>query len=396
MTTSQPKILSVVPQQHQWLRTLVDALSRAGVPWRYAVLAERMIRIRASAESQPPFIIVVRPLDAGLPGFKSTSLFVIGYDGARDLSSAQRQWLGQFHELLSCFESALPPGLEGFDSVGIRQGPPEDILRGLFPVVTVERSQAANLGEIVEVLVRATSRCNQACPFCSAPRHDEPTSEILWACLKAAADLLPGAMVSLTGGEPTLRPAFLVEVEAALRLDFCQVQVQTNAVRFADRLDPGSLPKNDKLSFFVSLHAWDPEIYDRCTQTSGQLPRAQKGLLRILDAGHAVIVNKVINSENIDHLEEMVRNFAGKFAGENPPVLHFSVLICPEWNQEARRGQGRDDFPVRTMWNLVLTFLLTGHISWASHLRGLHRNRDLAALCHAGQWEEYMPISETG
>jgi hypothetical protein len=48
---------------------------------------------------------------------------------------------------------------------------------------------------------------------------------------------------------------------------------------------------------------------------------------------------------------------------------------------EEKRGKGRDDFPVRAMWNLVLTFLLTGHLSWASHIRELHRNRDLAKLC---------------
>jgi len=48
---------------------------------------------------------------------------------------------------------------------------------------------------------------------------------------------------------------------------------------------------------------------------------------------------------------------------------------------EHRRGKGRDDFPVRPMWNLVVTFLLTGHISWAAHLRELGRNRDLADLC---------------
>jgi hypothetical protein len=48
---------------------------------------------------------------------------------------------------------------------------------------------------------------------------------------------------------------------------------------------------------------------------------------------------------------------------------------------EERRGKGRDDFPVRAMLNLVVTFLLTGHISWASHLRELYRNRDLANLC---------------
>lgn len=48
---------------------------------------------------------------------------------------------------------------------------------------------------------------------------------------------------------------------------------------------------------------------------------------------------------------------------------------------EQKRGVGRDDYPVCAMWNFVVSFLLTGHVSWAAHLRELHRNRDLACLC---------------
>jgi pyruvate-formate lyase-activating enzyme len=211
----------------------------------------------------------------------------------------------------------------------------------LFPFITVERSLVtenlpySRLGEIVEVLVRATSRCNQACPFCSAPHHDDPDPEILWACLRAVNDLLPGAMLSLTGGEPTLRPAFLQELEAALRLGFRRIQIQTNALRFADKIDPASIPKDERLAFFVSLHALDPQVYDRCTATRGQLPRALDGTRRILEAGHSVVVNTVICRDNVGHLEEMVRGFGDAFPGDNRPVLHFSVLICPEYNPEA-------------------------------------------------------------
>lgn len=48
---------------------------------------------------------------------------------------------------------------------------------------------------------------------------------------------------------------------------------------------------------------------------------------------------------------------------------------------ESKRGRGRDDFSVRPMWNLVISFLLTGHLSWAALLRELNRNRDLVQLC---------------
>jgi pyruvate-formate lyase-activating enzyme len=331
MTNGSRNTLSVVPERHRWLRTLTNLLTQAGIPWSSALLADRTLRIRLG---EAPFSLVVRPIEAGIPGWKNTDLFVIGYDGAGELSRDQKQWLEHFHQALGSMEPELSPDLEGFASIAGREGAPGKILQGMFPFVTIERSQSGS-DEMVEVLVRSTSRCNQACPFCSAPRHDEPDPEILWACLRVINDLLPRAMVSLTGGEPSLRPAFLQEVEAALRLDFHRIQIQTNALRFADKLDPQDIPKDERISFFVSLHALDPEIYDRCTNTSGQLPRALRGIQRILDAGHEIIVNTVICRENIGHLEEMLRRFPDTFSGDNRPMLHFSVLICPEYNQEA-------------------------------------------------------------
>ncbi len=48
---------------------------------------------------------------------------------------------------------------------------------------------------------------------------------------------------------------------------------------------------------------------------------------------------------------------------------------------ERQRGKGRDDYPVRAMWNAVVFFPLTGHTTWKSYVRELERNRDLLAVC---------------
>jgi len=48
---------------------------------------------------------------------------------------------------------------------------------------------------------------------------------------------------------------------------------------------------------------------------------------------------------------------------------------------ERQRGKGRDDYPVRPMWNAVVFFPLTGHTTWKSYVRELERNRDLLAVC---------------
>ena len=48
---------------------------------------------------------------------------------------------------------------------------------------------------------------------------------------------------------------------------------------------------------------------------------------------------------------------------------------------EASRGRGRNDYPVRAMWNLVLAGRVFEHSEDASLLRELRRNRQLAYVC---------------
>jgi hypothetical protein len=51
---------------------------------------------------------------------------------------------------------------------------------------------------------------------------------------------------------------------------------------------------------------------------------------------------------------------------------------------ERERGKGRDDYPVRAMWNLILSGIVFEHKSVASLLRELHRNKQLVFICGFG------------
>ena len=51
---------------------------------------------------------------------------------------------------------------------------------------------------------------------------------------------------------------------------------------------------------------------------------------------------------------------------------------------QEERGKGRDDYPVRAMWNLLIAGYVFGHTSIASLLRELNRNMQLAHICGFG------------
>jgi len=48
---------------------------------------------------------------------------------------------------------------------------------------------------------------------------------------------------------------------------------------------------------------------------------------------------------------------------------------------EARRGNGRDDYPVRVMWNLIIAMKVFGHRTVESFRRELMRNSQLRKIC---------------
>ncbi len=199
-----------------------------------------------------------------------------------------------------------------------------------FPFASVDRAVGPDGRAEAQVLVRLTGRCNQDCPFCSAPvLAADPTNRDLCECLRAAAEAFPGCLFTLTGGEPTLRPDWSEYVREALATPgIGQVQVQTNAVIFARSGTP--MPDPDpRLLFFVSLHASDESVYDLMTASRGQFARAVRGVRALLRAGHRVLLNAVVGSANAAHLSGLVQAVPRLFHGLVFPEVHVSVLMCP-------------------------------------------------------------------
>lgn len=325
--------LSSTGENPRWLVQFVQVLGRFRLPLREVSCAHGTLRIVLRAEV--PFVVTVRPRVEGAQGWAVTERFVLGYDGPGQLPGEKQRWMEGILTVLRRLEHILPQRLDQIGAVfGKEVSGPERFAR-LFSFCDVERNNVAG-EDIVEVLVRATTRCNQGCLFCSAPEHRSPSAQEVHQCILQAARVFPGCLLSLTGGEPTLRPTFKDEVIQALAQEGVgQVQVQTNAVAFARTLDPADLRPGPRLSFFASLHALEEELYDRCTVTSGQLPLACAGIQRLIDAGHRVTINCMIHSINLEHLESYLRALPRVFQLNHRVAVHFSTLICPEHRPKA-------------------------------------------------------------
>ncbi|MDF1564789.1 MAG: radical SAM protein [Deltaproteobacteria bacterium] len=331
-----PPLRTHLPEEHRWLSAFYAALIRLGAEVWDASLGDGHLQLAFGAPAPDRLRVRISPRRPDQRSFKEVGRFAVAYEGRRELGEDGKRILEAVLRVLQKLEPRLPGGLPGAAAILRTPGTPEDTLMRLFPFVTVERSTAGEEEE-AEVLVRTLSGCNQRCPFCSGPKHDLPSTETVVACIEQTAELLPGAMFSLTGGEPTLKPTFREELLTALEHPgIGRVQVQTNAVRFARDIDPAQIPASPKLSFFVSLHGLSEEIYDACTGTEGLLLEALEGISRLLDAGHQLILNTVVSSLNLEHLPVLVAGLPGLEAAVRP-TYHVSALICPETNPDAAR-----------------------------------------------------------
>jgi len=318
-----------------WIRNLAALFRKVEVPLLELLARDDALSLVLATPGRPALIVEAEPGSGDERSFATTKRFSFSYRGARSLGVEERRAVQRIVGLLERLEGRLPASWPGTFVVGDAGDPPPDALKRRFPFVTVE-TVATPEGPASEVLVRTTPRCNQACPFCSGPPHAEPSGASLLALLAAVAERLPGALVTLTGGEPTLRHDFGALVRAALELPtIADLQIQTNAVGFARPGAVAELPRDARLRFFVSLHAVDEPTYDRLTGTHGQLPRALDGIRALLAAGHTVTLNTLAAAGNLEHLPTLVRALPGLLSDGPRPNLHFSVLICPEYNPGA-------------------------------------------------------------
>ena len=148
----------------RWLQTLIEELRRAGVEARAASAIGGVLKVEIAGPAE--LTVEVKPREPGRKYYCETARFGASYCGSRSLTPAQEAAMGRFTEVLRRVEGTLPEVLEA--AVGV--GAPGARAAGATPEHTVEYSRSASGDErSCELLLRLTSRCNQDCPFCSAP-----------------------------------------------------------------------------------------------------------------------------------------------------------------------------------------------------------------------------------
>ncbi len=160
-----------------------------------------------------------------------------------------------------------------------------------------------------------TRRCNLNCVYCFADakyqsnqtindRYDEMSLDRINSLIDQIAEF-EIKRITLTGGEPTLRPD-LAEIIHRLMNNGIEVFLATNAYSMSDRLAQ-ELKDSGLREVQVKLDAAHPEVQDRLSGVKGSYEKLIKGIETLKKHSFKVSVAAVVTSWNIKEIPEVIK-----------------------------------------------------------------------------------------
>ena len=191
-----------------------------------------------------------------------------------------------------------------------------------------------------EYTVRVNFHCNQACEFCFVSTHLPPPAE---AAVRQAIESAgrEGAVVVLSGGEPTLNARLVEYVQLAKRHGARAVELQTNAIRLADPALTGALEGAGLDRAMVSLHGSNAEISDAITAAPGTFAATVQGIDQLVQTAVRVRLNFVFCQTNRTDFPRFVDFVAARwpqaaivfsFVGSHTDVVPRTTELIPTFS----------------------------------------------------------------
>lgn len=181
-------------------------------------------------------------------------------------------------------------------------------------LVAIESGRTTTGEPAVCHTIRVNFHCNQACEFCFVSTHLPAASEAeVRAAIVAAGRR--GAVVALSGGEPTLNPGLVEYVVLARSAGAREIELQTNATRLGGDDLAARLAAAGVDTALVSLHGVTAATSDAVTRAPGTFERTLAGLDRLAQTSILTRVNFVATASNHHELPALVELVARRWPG---------------------------------------------------------------------------------
>jgi cyclic pyranopterin phosphate synthase len=146
--------------------------------------------------------------------------------------------------------------------------------------------------------------CNLACDYCTITpamrRRELSTAAVLRALDDGRARGYDA--LSLTGGEPTIRPDLLGLVKAARARGYADIKLQSNGLQFAHGPNVDALAAAGVTRFHVSIHTHEETAYDALVQREGSWPHMVAGLDNLVARGLRPVIDLILKTDTYPRL----------------------------------------------------------------------------------------------
>ena len=191
--------------------------------------------------------------------------------------------------------------------------------------------------------------CNNNCIHCVIAQQREAALSKRgqdWISTADAVRLLIRArrqgftLVTLTGGEPTIRKDLPTIARAAYHLRYRVIGIQTNA-RVLSVWDVAKRLSGMGIHFVVALHGSNAEVHDSITRAPGSFAQTVQGIKNLVELKEWVVVKTVISKPNVTDLPRLaefglelgVRRFNFTFPHAIGNAARFFDLVVPPYSQ---------------------------------------------------------------
>jgi MoaA/NifB/PqqE/SkfB family radical SAM enzyme len=231
--------------------------------------------------------------------------------------------------------------------------------------------------EKVEITIRIIKSCNEKCIFCSTDLDNSIIEyrKLISIVLFFIKFYKKNIYFAFSWGEPTIYDGLENIISFVINKWF-NVKIETNAVNFSN-LEFIEKYKNYKwkITFFVSFHAHNKELYKKITKTN----LFDKSFLWIKNLykyfwSESITLNCVINSINFLYLEDYLIFIDTSFIKDKKINLSFSILLANK------------------KWYSDLTVKYSEIILFFNKLNNNYKNFNIIEIFNSAWWYTQLPF----
>ncbi|MCY0986098.1 radical SAM protein [Nannocystis sp. ILAH1] len=184
--------------------------------------------------------------------------------------------------------------------------------------------------------------------------------------------------LSITGGEPTIRPDLLAIVRAGRALGFADIKVQSNGLMYAHGDNLARLLAAGTTCLHVSIHTHRADRYEQLVRRTGTYAAMVGGLHRAVASGAALVVDLIVKRDTMADLPAAIDWLAG--LGVRAVDLWYVSLTDANAAHPESLPRMSEALP-------FVTEALARGRRQAMALRSLHVPRCLLGEDHAHAWD---------